>query len=167
MLSLDAPIRTIAGVALSVAVLAVAWWFVAPPQLGGSTSLVSVDGTSMLPKLQRSDLVALRRAETYRIGDVVGYRSTLIHRVVLHRIVAIHGGHYTFKGDNNSFLDPDHPTQAQLVGKLWLHVPSAGRLIQALHMPAVAGSLAVLLVLVAGLGRGNTKRRDADGRARE
>ena len=32
----------------------------APPQLGGSTSFVVVDGTSMLPRFHGSDLVALR-----------------------------------------------------------------------------------------------------------
>ena len=33
----------------------------------------------------------------------------MLHRVVLHRIVANHNGHYTFKGDNNSFTDPEQP----------------------------------------------------------
>lgn len=152
-----------ARLALSVAVAFVAfaatWWYVAPPPLGGSTSFVTVDGTSMLPTLRMSDLVALRPQHTYRVGDVVGYRSGLIHRVVLHRIVAIHNGRYVFKGDNNSFVDPDRPTQAQLVGRLWLHVPSAGRLVQQLHRPPVAAALAVLLVLTAGLGGGTTRRR--------
>ena len=107
-----------------------------------------------------SDLVALRPQHTYRVGDVVGYRSTLIHRVVLHRIIAIHDGRYVFKGDNNSFTDPDRPTRSQLVGRLWLHVPSAGRLILQLHRPTVAAGLAIVLVLAAGLG-GGTKRRRA------
>ena len=52
---------------------------------------------------------------------------------MLHRIVAIHGGHYTFKGDNNSFLDPVHPTRSQLIGKLWLHLPRAGVMLKWLH----------------------------------
>ena len=139
--------------------LGVAWWYVAPPQLGGTTSFVTVDGTSMLPTFHRSDLVGLRRERTYRVGDVVGYRSALIHLIVLHRIVAIDGPHYLFKGDNNSFVDPDRPTRAQLVGRLWVHVPAAGRLVAQLHKPAVAGGLAAVLVLVAGLGGGDASRR--------
>ena len=146
------------SIGIATAAFAATWWYVAPPPLGGSTSFVTVDGTSMLPTLRMSDLVALRPEHTYRVGDIVGYRSGLIHRVVLHRIVAIHGGRYVFKGDNNSFVDPDRPTRAQLVGRLWLHVPSAGRLVQQLHRPPVAAALAVLLVLAAGLG-GETKRR--------
>ena len=151
--------RTALSMALAAAALGATWWYVAPPPLGGSTSFVTVDGTSMLPKLRTSDLVALRPQSTYRVGDVVGYRSRLIHRVVLHRIVAIHNGRFELKGDNNSFVDPDRPTRADLVGRLWLHVPSAGRVVQQLHRPPIAAALAVVLVLVAGLGGGATRRR--------
>ena len=147
------------SIAVTAAVFAAAWWYVAPPPLGGSTSFVTVDGTSMLPKLRMSDLVALRPQHTYRMGDVVGYRSELIHRVVLHRIIAIHDGQYTFKGDNNSFVDPDRPTRSQLVGRLWLHLPTAGRLILQLHRPPVAAVLAILLVLGTGLSGGTKRRR--------
>jgi hypothetical protein len=38
-----------------------------------SPSFATVDGTSMLPTFQRSDLVALRTTDTYRVGDVAGY----------------------------------------------------------------------------------------------
>jgi signal peptidase I len=144
--------RTVASVATSAVVLTAAWWFLAPAQLGGSTSFTTVDGTSMLPSLHRSDLVALRAARAYRVGDVAGYHSTLLRRVVLHRIVAIHGDRYVFKGDHNSFLDPDHPTRAQLVGKLWFHVPSAGHAVAALHVPWVVAASAALLVLALGMG---------------
>ena len=146
------------SIALAAAAFAATWWYVAPPPLGGSTTVVTVDGTSMLPKLRVTDLVALRPQHTYRVGDVVGYRSGLIHRVVLHRIVAIHDGRYVFKGDNNSFVDPDRPTRSQLVGRLWIHIPTAGRLVQQLHRAPVAAALAVLLVLTAGLS-GSPKRR--------
>jgi signal peptidase I len=112
-------LRPPGGAALTSAVVAATWWLLAPPALGGSTSFVSVDGTSMVPRLRRDDLVALRPAHTYRVGDVVAYRSTLMGRVVLHRIVGVHGGRFTFKGDNNSFLDPDQPTRSELVGRLW------------------------------------------------
>ena len=134
--------------------VAAAWWYVAPPQLGGATTFVTVDGSSMLPTLRRSDLVALRPQHSYHVGEIVGYRSALIHRLVLHRIVAIHDGRYEFKGDNNSFVDPDRPTRSKLVGRLWLRVPSAGGLVSSLHRPAVAGGLAAALVLFAGLGGG-------------
>jgi signal peptidase I len=128
------------------------WWYLAPPQLGGATSFVTVDGTSMLPGIHRSDIVALRPANQYQVGDVVGYQSHLLHRVVLHRIVAIHNGRYTFEGDNNGFLDPEHPTRAQLVGKRWFQLPTIGRLVGIFHTPWILAALAGLLVLLIGLG---------------
>ena len=155
-------LRGALSAALSIAFLGAAWWFLAPPPLGGSTSFVTVDGTSMLPNLHRSELVALRPASAYRVGDVVGYRSPLLHRVVLHRIVAIHGAHYVLKGDNNTFLDPDRPTRSHVVGKLWFHVPSAGRAVQLLHIPWIVGALAVLLVLALGLGRSGPRHDERE-----
>ena len=102
-------IKTAVVVVLGAAAAAAAWWFLAPPALGGSTSLAIVDGSSMFPTFERNDLVVLRPSSAYRVGDVVAYHSTLVHRVVLHRIVAVRDGRYTFKGDNNNFLDPEQP----------------------------------------------------------
>jgi len=151
-------LRNGASAVVTAGMLAAAWWFLAPPQLGGETSFTTVDGTSMLPALSRSDLVALRPRSSYRVGDVVGYRSTLLGRVVLHRIVAVSNGRYVFKGDNNSFRDPEHPLRSQLVGKLWFRVPSAGRAVSALHVPWVVAAIAALLVLALGLGERRTTR---------
>ena len=153
-------LRLATGVALTLAVLGVTWWLLAPPQLGGSTAFVVVDGTSMLPHLHRSDLVALRPSSRLRVGDVVGYRSAMLHRVVLHRIVAIKGDRYVLKGDNNSFIDPEQPRRSELVGKLWFHVPLAGRAIGVLHVPWVLATLAALLVLAVGLDGAGTRSRD-------
>ena len=149
----DADIRTVAWLVSTAVLLAAAWWLLAPSVLGGGTTFVTVDGTSMLPTLHRDDLVVLRRSSSYQIGDAVGYRSTLLQRVVLHRIVAIQNGRYTFKGDNNGFLDPEHPRREHLVGRMWVRVPSAGRLVSLLHVPWIAGGLAAMLVLFLGLDR--------------
>ena len=145
-----------------LALLGAGWWLVAPPALGGSTSFVTVDGTSMQPGLQRDDLVVLRQSSSYEVGDVVAYRSSLLHRVVLHRIVAIDDGRYTFKGDNNTFLDAEQPSKGLLVGKLFVHVPGAGRIVPLMHVPWILGALAALLVLSIGLGGDSTRSLDAE-----
>jgi signal peptidase I len=145
-------IKTAVVVVLAAAAAAAAWWFLAPPALGGSTSLAIVDGSSMYPTFERNDVVFLRPSSAYRVGDVVAYHSALIHRVVLHRIVAVHGGRYTFKGDNNSFLDPEQPARSALIGKRWFSIPAVGRLAGYLHTPWIAAVLAALLVLGWGLG---------------
>jgi signal peptidase I len=137
--------------ALTLLALAGLWWATAPPALGGKTTIVTVDGTSMLPQYKRADLVALRPVSHYKVGDVVGYRSSMLHRVVLHRIVGIKNGHYTFKGDNNSFTDPDQPTRADLVGKDAVHLPALGNVLQALRKPWLLALLAALAVLTLGV----------------
>jgi signal peptidase I len=153
-------LRAVLGLVLTLAGLGASWFLFAPPQLGGSTSLVVVDGTSMLPHLRSSDLVVLRQSSSPRVGDVVGYRSAMLNRVVLHRITAIEGTHFVLKGDNNSFVDPDRPERSELVGELWFHVPSAGRAIAWLHVPWVLAALAALLVLAAGLSGSGARARD-------
>lgn len=137
----------------------------APPQLGGSTSFVVVDGTSMLPRLRGDDLVVLRASGSYRVGDVVGYRSALLRRVVLHRIVGIDHGRYTFKGDHNGFVDPERPTRDRLVGRMWFHAPGAGRFVGMLRVPWIVGVLAALLVLALGLGAGERAATGAESRS--
>ena len=154
--------RPYASLALTVLVLAAGWWLLAPPKLGGSTAFTNVDGSSMLPKLHGSDLVAVREADTYRVGDVVAYHSPLIHRVVLHRIVRIRAdGHYVLKGDHNAYLDPDHPTREQVVGRLWFHIPSVGRAVNMLHVPWIVAAIAAILVLALGLGGRPPAREEA------
>lgn len=146
---------------LTLFALAGLWWVVSPPALGGKTTLVTVDGTSMLPHYKRSDLVALRPAAHYTVGDVVGYRSAILHRVVIHRITAIHDGHYTFKGDNNSFTDPEQPTRADLVGKDAIHLPAAGNALQRLRRPWILATLAALAVLALGIDIRRDPRTEA------
>jgi signal peptidase I len=120
-----------------VAVLAATWCYLAPTRVGGETTYVVTHGISMEPRFHSGDLALVRPAGQYKVGEIVAYHSSLLHLVVLHRIVAIHNGHYTFKGDNNNFLDPVHPTRAELVGRLWVQVPRGGFILIALHNPIV------------------------------
>lgn len=140
---------------LALALAAAAWLLLAPPRLGGSTSYVVVVGSSMEPRLHRDHLVLARRAGEYRVGEVVLYRSRLLGRYVLHRIVGREGDRYVFKGDNNSFVDPDRPSKAELVGRLWLRVPAVGSAFGWLRVPwhaALVAGLAALLLLGTGAG---------------
>ena len=139
------PLRTrLFSVAFIVSLIA-AWWFLAPQQIGGSTDYVITHGISMEPRFHTGDLAIVRPAGTYKVGDIVAYHSTLLRTVVLHRIHAINGNTYVFKGDNNNFLDPVDPTRAELIGKLWLHVPRGGALLSLVHTPAIAAVICALL----------------------
>jgi signal peptidase I len=147
--------------AVSCAALAAAWFFLAPPQVGGRTSYAVVFGVSMEPHFHRGDLVLVRARPSYRVGEVVAYRSRMLHKVVLHRIVAEHAGRFTFKGDNNGFRDPEQPSAAALVGSEWVRIPRAGAWLEDLRTPrnaALAGAVLVLL-LAATRGTPPVRRR--------
>ena len=105
------------------------WLLFGPVPLGGSSSYVTTSGISMVPLFHGGDLAIVRETSEYRVGDIAAYRDHDIGQVVLHRIVAMDGDRYVFQGDNNDFLDSYHPDRADVVGKLWLHVPRAGRLL--------------------------------------
>jgi signal peptidase I len=139
--------------------VAAAWFYFAPTQVGGSTRYVVTAGTSMEPRIHTGDLGIVRPARQYKVGDIAAYWSTMLHTVVLHRIHAIHGSTYVFKGDNNDFLDPVHPTRAELLGQLWLHVPRGGVWLNRIHSPAGVAIIVALVASVGLLGVGEHKRR--------
>ena len=140
------------------------WLFLAPSKIGGPTSYVITSGVSMEPHFHSGDLAIVRPAGHYHVGEVVAYRSTLLHVVVLHRIIAIDGGRYEFKGDNNSFIDPTRPTRAQLIGALWIHLPQAGVIFRWLHSPVTGAVLcAFVALLLVGTGQKRRRRRGNRG----
>jgi signal peptidase I len=119
---------------------------------------VVTHGTSMAPRFQTGDLAVTRASKTYQVGDAVAYRSGTLRTVVLHRIIRAEGNRFVTKGDNNSWTDPDHPTGAEIRGRLLIHVPGAGRLFpQAggaavlMHNPITV--LSAVLLLLAGRAR--------------
>ncbi len=81
-------VRKILTTIVGAGLLAAAWVFVAPQPLGGPTSMVITSGNSMEPKFHSGDMVIVREADDYDVGDVVAYRSEELNSVVLHRIIA-------------------------------------------------------------------------------
>lgn len=141
----------------TVAIVAVVgWMWFLPVSLGGQTNYVSTYGNSMEPGFHTGDLAVLRPSPNYEVGDVVGYHSGLLQTTVMHRIVAVENGLYTFKGDNNSWLDTEQPTKEKLIGKLVLQVPHGGLWLERLTSPPVLGLIA--FALVAGGGTAVTSR---------
>ena len=141
--------------------------FLAPAQVGGGTSYAIIVGSSMEPKLHRGDLAVVRRQSAYRAGDVVLYDSRELGTKVLHRIVRADDGHFVLKGDNNDFLDAEHPTQEQILGRLWVSAPAVGRVTEWLREPLHSALLVGLVTLIAlggGLGTGAAVRRGAQPR---
>lgn len=141
MTALPRVARTSAFVALVLATV----WLVWPTGLGGETTYVTTHGVSMQPRFHTGDLAVLSPADAYSVGDVVAYRSPSLKTIVMHRIVSVDGEGFVTKGDNNTWLDQDRPTQRDILGRLFVRVPHGGRVLDALRSPGV------LLPLVGGL----------------
>jgi signal peptidase I len=152
--------RRLTTLLFSLALLAGGWWLLGPVQLGGPTGFAIVNGNSMEPRLERDDLVLVRKRGSYDVGDVVLYEAHTGNLRVLHRIVSVQNGRFTTKGDNNDFVDPIHPARGDVLGQLWISVPGAGKAIIWAKQPV---NLAILLVLLTFVGfaggREATRRR--------
>lgn len=110
-------------------------YFIWPHSLGGATSQIMVSGSSMLPTLRQGDLVVLRKARSYAVGDVVAYPPSPGGPLVIHRILGREGERFTFQGDNNKFVDPWKATSEQITGKQLLAIPRVGAYLSSLKRP--------------------------------
>jgi len=141
--------------------LIVAW------AVGTQVSLLTTRGGSMSPIFRPGDLAVTREADTYRVGDIVAYKSEPNGSIVLHRIVEINDGRYSFKGDANSFIDPDRPTSDKLIGSLSFRVPGAGVVADWMtNRTRVVMAFLGALVLALGMGARKKGRRRRNGRRR-
>jgi signal peptidase I len=151
---------------LALALLAISWLELGPAQLGGRTSYVMTEGTSMLPSYRAGDVVVLRRHAAYRVGQVAGYRNPELHTVVMHRVVAVHGDRYEFKGDNNGWRDSYQPAGSEIVGAEWFHVHGGAGYVMQLRRPIVAAVMLGLLFLFSFSTPKGSRRRRRSRRAR-
>ncbi len=119
----------------------------------------------MQPNFHTGDLAILRVSNTYQVGDVVAYRDPRIGRV-LHRVIGEEGGRFLMKGDNNSFVDPYRPSQSDIVGRLWIHLPGVGKWLQAIQQPRTATMVATMagMLLFAPIGADQQRKRRRFGR---
>jgi signal peptidase I len=133
---------------LSLAFLAGVWLLFAPVQLAGQATYVIVSGISMEPNFHLGDLAIVRQAETYQIGDIVTYQNAELGKPVIHRIIGKEQGHFILKGDNNSWIDSYQPTQDEIIGKLWIFVPTIGKAIEWTRTPI---NMALVIAIMGGV----------------
>lgn len=157
----QASARRIATFALWGLLAALFWSLAGPTWLGGPVSYVITTGSSMAPHFRDGDLVVVRESESVGVGDVAAYRSPLFDAVVLHRVVGLEDGRLVFKGDNNSWIDPEIADADQLIGVAVLRVPRAGTAVRLLTSPAALGLYAFALVAggTTAVGRRHRRRR--------
>jgi signal peptidase I len=136
--------------------------FFMPATLGGRASFVIVNGGSMEPALRDGDLTLLRRQAYYAAGQIVAFRAS--GGVAVHRIQSVQpDGAYVMKGDNKERIDPWLPSDENVLGKVVLRVPLAGRVIQN-GGPLVFGLIVGLLVTLAVFWQDSGKAAERAGR---
>ncbi len=145
--------------ALSLVAVVLAWIVFAPQPLGGQASYVILNGNSMEPGMHRGDLAIVREQRTYQVGDVVTYRHPQIGPII-HRIIGFEDGRYILQGDNNDFIDGHEPTQEEVIGELWIHVPKVGAWMTRFSSPWYLTGLLVFAFLGMGGAAAAANARD-------
>ncbi len=144
--------------------LVVVWIAFAPAKIGGQASYIMVNGISMEPNYHTGDLVIVRKAGTYQVGDVITYRDAEMGAYVIHRIIGIEQGQFIIKGDNNSWIDAYQPTPDEIIGKQWIYAPKAGRAMQWLRKPT---NLSLTVVLLGGVFMSSMITKPSKGKKRK
>ena len=112
---------------------------------------------SMEPALSVNDLVIVRAADSYEVGDVVVYQSG--SSLVIHRIIQLQDGVVITKGDANNIEDA--PVDLKDVkGRMVGVIPRAGRVVYFIRSPL--GVILLLALAVFLLNRSWSNEKAAD-----
>lgn len=135
-------VRSAATYVLLAGLCALVW----PQTFGGAAAYIGVDGQSMDGTYVTGDLIAVRKQESYAVGDVITYKipegdfGAGAH--VIHRITGGDGeAGFTTQGDNKPLPDPWHPRTDDVVGKSWVRVPGGAARFQEMGKPVPLGAM--------------------------
>ena len=112
---------------------------------------------SMEPTLSVDDLVIVRAAEDYAVGDVGVYPSG--HSLVIHRIVALEGDCVVTRGDANNMEDAP-VARTDIKGRMVGVIPRVGLAVHFLQSPL--GIILLLALAVFLLNRSWSKEKASD-----
>ncbi len=122
--------REVVGDVVFAVAVAIAVYFLLSSVLGSSMPIVTVVSDSMLPLVNRGDLLVTYMPSEFRVGDIVVYRVETFGYPIVHRIVRIEERDgekvYVMKGDNNPNEDPWMVGKGNIVGKVAFSVPLVG-----------------------------------------
>lgn len=112
------------------------------PMPFGIGSAVVMSG-SMEPTLSVNDLVYIKEADEYIVGDVVVYQSG--KDLIIHEIIEINDDIVTTKGEANN--TPDEPIDIKYIkGRMVLAIPRVGILVK--FVKSLPGTIILLTVAV-------------------
>lgn len=117
-----------------------------PMPLGIGVSYVL--SPSMEPTLHVDDLVVVRKAGSYEVGDIIIFQDG--SSLTIHRIVEKDGDTLVTKGDNNNAADPPI-SRSSVKGKMVFSVGKVGALVRWLQTTMASSLAKILLILLAAL----------------
>lgn len=101
-------------------------------------SLFYVLTGSMIPAIERGDVVVAIPVHKIKNGDIVSFKQN--YTVVTHRVTEIQkkseGIYFSTKGDNNAYRDPFPVSEQELMGKVILVIP-LGHFVSIKNIPVV------------------------------
>lgn len=112
------------------------------PKLMGLAQIIVVSG-SMEPAVEVGDLLVIREQDSYKVGDIVTYRSG--GSLITHRVIRVEGTSLLAKGDANNVEDAPVDLE-QIEGRMVLRVPKLGYAVLFLRT-----SRGIILTVFAGL----------------
>ena len=114
---------------------------------------------SMEPTIMTDDLIFVKKADEFRVGDIVVFQNGPV--LVVHRVVELAEDSLITRGDANNAADAPVPTKA-VKGVVLGWVSGAGNLVRLFKSPAVTfGLIAAALLMVEGSFRAQ-KKKDQD-----
>ena len=110
-----------------------------PASFGGDTTIMMVQGQSMLPTILPGSLVVAKAAPEYFIGDIVAYEQSegSGSKMIVHRIIDVTEQGFVIQGDNNPKKDAGYPTEDVILGKVLFSTPYVGDIISMFRNPLV------------------------------
>ncbi len=96
---------------------------------------------SMEPTLSVNDVIIVRKADSYEIGDIVVYDSG--RELIVHEVIEKNGDTFTTKGEANNIADDPIKLEA-IKGKVVFTIPNMGVVVNVLRSPVV------VIVIIAG-----------------
>jgi len=127
-----------------------------PASFGGDTTIMMVQGQSMLPTILPGSLLVAKAAPEYNIGDIVAYeqRDGGASKIVVHRIIDVDNNGFIIKGDNNPKKDAGYPTEDEILGTVLFSTPYVGDILGLFRNP-----IALVISSVGILGIQMEKKR--------
>ncbi len=98
------------------------------PKIG----LYTIISPSMEPTINMYDVVVVKKTDNLKVGDIITYYSTVLlygNTPITHRIIDVTSdGGYILMGDANEDADIEPVYSENIVGKVILRIPQAGKL---------------------------------------